>query len=151
MSKLNNVQTNLIEAAAANGGAAASDFDHRTLQAMIKRGLIALEAGDDGEGRVLATDDGRTAVGLPHASVPEKSPPPAAELPQNSPEGSKTALLRAMLERAEGATVAEMSVATGWFAHSVRGFMSGTLKKKLGLTVTSEKTADGRRYQLVAQ
>lgn len=55
----------------------------------------------------------------------------------------------ALLERPVGASVAEMCVAAGWQAHSVRGFLSGTVKKKMGLAVTSEVTAEGeRRYRI---
>jgi len=47
-----------------------------------------------------------------------------------------------------GASIAELSEATGWQTHSVRGFLSGTLRKKLGLTVISAKEDGGRRYRL---
>ena len=47
-----------------------------------------------------------------------------------------------------GATIEAMVVATGWQAHSVRGAMSGALKKKLGLTILSEKTDAGRIYRV---
>jgi hypothetical protein len=56
-----------------------------------------------------------------------------------------------LLQSKEGATVAEMTGATGWQAHSVRGFLSGSLKKKLGLEVTSTKSAAGeRRYRMAS-
>ncbi len=57
--------------------------------------------------------------------------------------GTKQALLIELLSRKDGATITEIVDATGWQPHSVRGAISGTLKKKLGLTVTSEPT-DGR-------
>jgi hypothetical protein len=64
-------------------------------------------------------------------------------------EGSKTAQVVALLERKGGATLAEIMKATGWQAHSVRGFISGTLGKKMGRTVDSTKRGDGERlYQL---
>lgn len=64
---------------------------------------------------------------------------------------TKQAILIAQLRRKEGATIAELTEATGWQAHSVRGAISGALKKKLGLSVTSEKV-DGRSrvYRIVA-
>lgn len=53
-----------------------------------------------------------------------------------------------LLSRAKGATIDDMMKATGWQAHSVRGFLAGTLKKKLGRTVSSEKTDKGRVYRI---
>ena len=60
-------------------------------------------------------------------------------------EGSKTALIIGLLERKGGATLTEIMKAAKWQAHSVRGFVSGTLGKKMGLTVTSTKGDDGVR------
>ena len=53
-----------------------------------------------------------------------------------------------MLRRAEGATVDEVASATGWQPHTVRGVFSGTLKKKLGLTLASAKEERGRVYRI---
>jgi Protein of unknown function (DUF3489) len=62
---------------------------------------------------------------------------------------SKTAKVLAMLRRTEGATLQQIMSVTGWQAHSVRGFVSGTLGKKLHLTVVSAKGEDGqRRYSV---
>jgi hypothetical protein len=64
---------------------------------------------------------------------------------------SKTAKVLAMLRRTEGATLQQIMGVTGWQAHSVRGFVSGTLGKKLHLTVVSAKGEDGqRRYSVAA-
>ena len=54
----------------------------------------------------------------------------------------------AMLRRPEGATVDEVVSATGWQRHTVRGVFSGTLKKKLGLTLASAKEERGRVYRI---
>jgi hypothetical protein len=65
------------------------------------------------------------------------------------PGKTKQAILVDLLSRSNGATLAELVNATGWQRHSVRGAISGTLKKKLGLTVTSEPTDDrGRVYRI---
>ena len=65
--------------------------------------------------------------------------------------GTKTARLIALLERKEGATIADLTKAMNWQPHSVRGAISGTLKKKLGLDVTSEKVEGrGRVYRIAA-
>jgi hypothetical protein len=54
----------------------------------------------------------------------------------------------AMLRRPEGATVGEVVSATGWQRHTVRGVFSGTLKKKLRLTIGSAKEERGRVYRI---
>ena len=54
----------------------------------------------------------------------------------------------AMLRRPEGATVDEVASATGWQRHTVRGVFSGTLKKKLGLTLASVTEQRGRVYRI---
>ena len=62
-------------------------------------------------------------------------------------QGSKSAHVIALLEKSKGATLAELMKATGWQAHSVRGFISGVLGKKMGMKVASTKIEDGeRRY-----
>jgi hypothetical protein len=64
-------------------------------------------------------------------------------------QGSKTAQVLELLKRSGGATLKELMKATAWQAHSVRGFLSGTLGKKMGLTITSTKAADEeRRYSV---
>ena len=65
-------------------------------------------------------------------------------------EGSKRAKLIEMLRRPEGATIAQIVAATKWQQHTVRGAISGALKKKLGLAVTSVKVDGGERtYRIV--
>lgn len=63
---------------------------------------------------------------------------------------SKQARLIEMLKRPEGATVAQIAETFGWQAHTVRGALSGALKKKLGLIVTSEKQEGGVRLYRIA-
>jgi hypothetical protein len=71
--------------------------------------------------------------------------------PQSDPKRpSKQDAVIAMLCRPEGATVDEVASATGWQRHTVRGVFSGTLKKKLGLTLASAKEERGRVYRIGA-
>jgi len=60
-------------------------------------------------------------------------------------EGSKAAQIVALLRRPDGVTLKDLMAATQWQAHSVRGFISGALRKKMGLAVESTKGADGER------
>ncbi len=70
--------------------------------------------------------------------------------PEAGRRGTKQALLIDLLKCKKGA-IEETVAATGWQPHSLHGAISGTLKKKLGLMVTSQKPSDGpRRYRIVA-
>jgi len=75
----------------------------------------------------------------------QKAPAQAAVKP-----ASKLGRLEAMLRRPDGATIEQLSKALDWQAHSVRGAMSGALKKKQGLSVASEKREDGTRVYRIA-
>lgn len=62
--------------------------------------------------------------------------------------GSKIEVLLALLRRRSGASIDELIKATGWQPHSVRGFLSGTVRKKLGLKLTSTLENGVRRYRV---
>jgi len=74
----------------------------------------------------------------------------AAQARPRTRANSKQAQVIAMLQRPEGATIAQLCEATGWQAHTVRGTLAGALKKKLGLTVVSEKLEGGERVYRIA-
>ena len=83
------------------------------------------------------------------AAVPKqakaKKAAKAAKEPATLRPASKGAKVLEMISRAKGATLAELMQVTGWQAHSIRGFISGNLGKKMGLTVESAKREDGER------
>ena len=66
-------------------------------------------------------------------------------------KGSKKAIVLEMLRRKNGVTLAEIAKATDWQNHSIRGFISGTITKKMGLKVESTKNTDGGRNYKLAQ
>ena len=87
--------------------------------------------------------------------MPDAEPrAPAPKLRNGTcPQGvrsTKQALMIDMLRRPEGATVEQIAEATAWARHTVRGAMAGALKKKLGLTITSEKTEGTARTYHIA-
>jgi hypothetical protein len=64
-------------------------------------------------------------------------------------QGTKAERILVLLRRSQGATVAELTKSTGWQAHSIRGFLSGTLKRKMKLTLKSERPeGKERRYRV---
>ena len=72
---------------------------------------------------------------------------PASPKTATRPE-TKHARVIAMLRSAGGATIASIMTATGWQQHSVRGFLAGVVRKKLGLNLVSEQTEKGRAYRI---
>lgn len=123
--------------------------------------------GEDGRAILLhITDAGLAAIGVepeggdsaptgadeaPTAEAPKDAPAAADPAPKarTARTGTKQAKLIDMLRADGGATIDEIVAETGWQAHTVRGAMSGALKKKLGLTITSEKIEGrGRAYMI---
>ena len=158
------------------GGAAA-----KVVGAMIAKGFLEevdadmrkgepvwRETGDGHGVTLVATGVGLAAIGIetedantaPAGATDAATEEPAPDTPtetESAPktrtprEGTKQATLIAMLRAPDGATIEEISAATGWQSHTVRGAMAGALKKKLGLEVISEKVEGrGRVYRLPA-
>ena len=70
--------------------------------------------------------------------------------PKGTRSGSKAEKVLELMKRTEGATLAEIAKATDWQSHSIRGFVSGHVIKKLGLKVESTKSEAGERtYRIV--
>ncbi len=133
----------------------------KVLDGLAKRALITLR-GDDS----FVSGEGYEALGRPRPVPVPLAEDPAVEAAVTAAEptwvqqsgdkrprtreNSKQAKVIEMLRRPEGATVNQICQETDWQAHTVRGMFAGALKKKLGLTITSEKTADGERVYRIA-
>ena len=81
------------------------------------------------------------------ATPAKKAPksPKSTKKAAGTRDGSKAAKVLDLLKRPGGATAKELMKTTGWQPHSVRGFLSGTVSKKMGMAVTSTKGEDGER------
>lgn len=105
---------------------------------------VETPADDAPPAQTSAPDVEPTATGeLPAQQVIQKNPP-------RQRDNSKQARVIEMLRRPEGATIHEIMEETRWASHTVRGFFAGALKKKLGLTVTSEKGPGEERVYRIA-
>ena len=115
--------------------------DRKTAVARIWKAVQAL----------TPTQAPQTADVAPKAKRPTNGTK-AEDAARKAREGSKKAIVLELLRRPEGATLADLMSATGWQAHSVRGFLSGALGKKMGLAVESLKSASGSRvYRIVEE
>jgi DNA-binding MarR family transcriptional regulator len=140
------------------GGAA-----NKVVGALLKRRLIAETVTDqlakadaalnriwrnDEDGRAILlhiTDAGLAAIGVD----PEQPVPGTAPTTRRPRTGTKQARLIEMLRAEGGASIDEIAAALQWRPHTVRGALAGALKKRLGLTITSEKIeARGRIYRI---
>jgi Protein of unknown function (DUF3489) len=82
-------------------------------------------------------------------ATPAKKAPKGAKKTAQVREGSRTDQVLELLKRPGGVTAAELMKVTGWQPHSVRGFLSGTIRKKMGLAVISTKgEGRGRTYSV---
>jgi hypothetical protein len=147
--------TKVVEALIRKGFVERIVDDHPAIDDILKitgAGLTAMNA--DPDGGVRAADVGRSTESAPSTRRKAKkaaSAPEGPKAPRKARDGTKQAVLIDMLRRKEGATIAQVVEATGWQRHTVRGAISGALKKKLGLTVTSEKIGGGERVYWIAK
>lgn len=122
----------------------------RVLNALLSRRLII----KTDFGYAISTE-GYQTIGKTPASKPKpKTKPKPNHEPSDTKislrEGTKQARLIELMKRPEGASIDELCEETGWLKHTVRGVFSNTLKKRLGLTVTSYKDDNQpRRYRIV--
>ncbi len=114
---------------------------------MIDINTNSQETISEPRAQTIAVNEGiaskRRKVGTANVVVQAKKPKTEA------PAGTKTYAVLKKLKGAKGVTLEALMEATGWQAHSVRGFLSGTVKKKLGHSLSSETGKDGiRRYRI---
>jgi hypothetical protein len=121
--------------------------DHNTVwRHDEERGPITLRATPLAYVTLGITDDPEVQQDRPAEAEGEVTPAPKAARRRS---GTKQEAVIAMLRTEDGATIEEIMATTNWAGHTTRGFLSGALKKKLGLTITSEKVTDrGRVYHI---
>ena len=136
----------------------------KVLEGLFNRALIT----PDGDGWCVAAE-GYDALGMKRPELPQPTTKFEEELDKiitnaeaqwqheaqakptpRTRENSKQAEVVRMLQRPEGATIRQICEATGWQQHTVRGTFAGAFKKKLGLTITSDKEQGGERIYRVA-
>ena len=133
----------------------------KVIEGLLARGLAA-----DADGHILLTDDGYAAVG-------KRRPVPKGVQKMDAPDAltkreaihalqklevtsrtirpcTKLAAIIDAMRHPGGATIAQMMARSGWQAHTVRGAISGMVRKRLGYEVVTEKGADGQRAYRIA-
>ena len=123
------------------GGAATKVVDALIRKDFVER--IAEEKSPAGDDFLKITRQGLEAINTDLDKEPKAT--------RKARKGTKQAVLIDMLRREEGATIEQIVEATGWQKHTVRGAISGALKKKLGLTVTSDKNEGGERVYRITE
>ena len=155
MTKLTDTEQVILTATSRNNGTvptrerSKSKADPRAYGAavasLLKKGILEFR-GPAREGDF--TKDGQK-LALTNTETPEPPKKATVNSERKTRDGTKQAMMIELLKRPGGATLAEIVEATGWQVHTVRGAMAGALKKKLGLTITSEKDeAKGRIYRI---
>jgi hypothetical protein len=137
------------------------DDNHEALALRITKlglAIIGIEAGvaePTAEAAPESQDGGNPAnkraarrVAAPRKKSKNETPKRSTK---PSPRDSKQSRVIDMLQRRQGATIATIMKATGWQQHSVRGFLAGVVRKKLGLNLVSDKTDGARVYRIAVK
>ena len=122
-------------------------------RAKVLEGLRARDLIEQAGADLVISAAGYTALGVepPKPQVAQAAEAADAPAPRRTRDNSKQAQVIAMLKRPEGATIAQICAATGWQQHTVRGTFAGAFKKKLGLTLASDKPQGGERVYRIPQ
>ena len=124
-------------------------------RAKVLEGLQARDLIEQVGTALVLSPAGYAALGVeaPKPQVAQATEPAEAGPPEphRTRDNSKQAQVIAMLKRPEGATIAQICAATGWQQHTVRGTFAGAFKKKLGLTLASDKPQSGERVYRIPQ
>jgi hypothetical protein len=126
-----------------DGALIISSIDDLDVERFPNRRLVAIWNSLPGSVPISRFKDRKTALRRLRMAFEALEPIWSEVLPETPSPRSKQDLVIQMLRQEGGATLLELSAATGWQRHSIRGAISGGLKKKLGLAVTSTRI-DGR-------
>jgi len=125
--------------------------DRKTAIARIWKAIQSLQPALEAEEKAAPARDVATGRAAKSKAISKaKGRKKGATNGQVAREGSKKAAILSLLRQPNGATLKDLMAATGWQAHSVRGFISGAIVKKMGLKVESQKRADGERAYSLA-
>ena len=103
-------------------------------------------------GKAATNVPAETLLGSDRAAAKRAAAPGGAKVPATTQSrNSKQEAVIALLNRSKGATIDAIMKATGWQQHSVRGFFSGVVRKKLQLNLVSEKSESGRIYRIASK